>query len=819
MDQDWIAGEGGSDVLRVLSDRALIRPATFAPLHSIEVIDVSRAGDGIAVTLDAHALAQSGNGALEIYGCDKDIFLDTSAVGDAGHVRVETSGRITLADTDGQSVYVDGDGSGRVVGGAGDDAIHGAGHSDSLAGGGGADTIYGGGGRDLIRTGEGSDTVAGGAGGDTFALSAVAGSTTTIVDFDTANPLERLDLRDFTAARSFGGLAISSHNGDAVITAGSSRVVLDGIAPSKLSADDFILNGQSGINVFRIPTGSSESLIQEVIDEAPAGSVVELSAGTYSFGRTLIIGRDDITLRGAGSERTTIVSRIPDSDASATIKVAGRGDGPVIASLAASAHIGDKSLVLTSTTGLKVGDVIHISQANDRAWLDSIGDQEISTDTPPLREMLVRISGISGHTIALAEPAPYAFQAGKASIAELRPIKDVNVAGLRIETRFGTADPDAFSNTLPAWKGVATFEVDNATASTLHDIGIFNSASSAFLFDRDYRIFADHLHAEGSANKGGDGNGYAFHLHTAFANHLSDLSDRDMRHGVLFSSWHAEHYNVVTVASTNRDINFHGSPDAGNVVRIARSVMEYGASSHAWAAVSPGVYPTHPRSTIEANDVTFKYLRSVDRSDIVHADNGGADIATGARDDILYGGDSADRLNGGPGNDLMSGGGGSDRFVRSHGDGIDTIRDFDAGSGGDRIELDDYAFHAFSDIRIVQHDSGAYVDLGEDGGILLKGVKAGALTAANFSLADTEEAGLSDSVATKVYFVGTDGDDVLAMSPTALKSNATIVLGDGHDKIVAAGDGLTLDAATFGHFSGVDELECAGRRQALFDAR
>ena len=48
-----------------------------------------------------------------------------------------------------------------------------------------------------------------------------------------------------------------------------------------------------------------------------------------------------------------------------------------------------------------------------------------------------------------------------------------------------------------------------------------------------------------------------------------------MRHGVLFSSWHAEHDNVIMVSSTNRDINFHGSPDAGNVVRIERSVMEY----------------------------------------------------------------------------------------------------------------------------------------------------------------------------------------------------------------------------------------------------
>jgi Ca2+-binding RTX toxin-like protein len=819
--EDWIAAAGGTDVLRVLSARAVVKAGDLAGLRSVEVLDVSRASDGIAIALDGHAVSQSGSGALKVYGYDRDIFLDTSGVGGAGTVRVATSGSTTLADSAGQSVAVDSASRGAIIGGASGDRIAGGAFHDNLAGqdgndvldgNGGDDAIYGGRGTDLIRTGEGSDTVAGGAGGDTFVVAAQSGAVTGISDFDTQNPLERIDLRDFSSAKTFGGLSISSHNGDAVIHSGTSQIVLAGVAVADLKPDDFILAGQTGINVFAIAAGTSETLIQEVIDSAPAGAIIELAAGTFSFDQTLRIERSDITVRGAGSGKTVIVSRIPDSDASATIKVASGGEGPVMAKLAADANVGARSLTLTSTAGLKAGDIIRVAQANDRAWLDATGNDQIHTDTPPLREMLVKITGISGNRIAVSEPAPYAFEAQKATVAALNPLDHVALGGFRIETRFGRADPNDFTNTMAAWDGAATFEVDRATASRFYDIGIYDSASTAFLFNEVYAISGDRLHAEGAQNKGGDGNGYAFHLHSAFANTLTDLSDRDMRHGVLFSSWHAEHYNFITVASTNRDINFHGSPDADNTVRVARMVMEFGgADQHEAAAVQPGVYPKHPLSTIAANDVTFKYLRSVDRSDIVHADDSGADIATGGRDDVIFGGAGADRLDGGPGDDVMRGGGSADRFIRHHGDGSDTITDFKAGSGGDRIELDDYAFRSFAELRIEQHGSDAVLNLGADGTMRLKGVDASDLTAANFTFADDQAAGMTGKVTDAAYFVGSDGSDLIEMSPTALKSGATIVLGGGHDTIATgAAAGLTLDAATFRHFDGVDELDVSG---------
>ena len=73
----------------------------------------------------------------------------------------------------------------------------------------------------------------------------------------------------------------------------------------------------------------------------------------------------------------------------------------------------------------------------------------------------------------------------------------------------------------------------------------------------------------------------------------------------------------------------------------------------------------------------------------------GADaLSGGALDDVLYGlagndtvlgAAGSDRLHGGAGDDTLNGGAGSDTFVFRHGDGVDTVQDFTAGSGSDDV--------------------------------------------------------------------------------------------------------------------------------------
>jgi Ca2+-binding RTX toxin-like protein len=77
------------------------------------------------------------------------------------------------------------------------------------------------------------------------------------------------------------------------------------------------------------------------------------------------------------------------------------------------------------------------------------------------------------------------------------------------------------------------------------------------------------------------------------------------------------------------------------------------------------------------------------------------DSLTGsAGHNVLDGGAGKDTLKGGLGDDTLRGGGGNDRFVFHHGDGNDTISDFNAGhSGGDVIQLIGYGIGSFSDLQ------------------------------------------------------------------------------------------------------------------------
>ncbi len=145
---------------------------------------------------------------------------------------------------------------------------------------------------------------------------------------------------------------------------------------------------------------------------------------------------------------------------------------------------------------------------------------------------------------------------------------------------------------------------------------------------------------------------------------------------------------------------------------------------------------------------------------------GGSDTLSGeAGNDSLNGGSGSDVLNGGAGGDRLNGGGGSDTFVYrfisdspagAPADGRDQILDFTAGDIIDLSVIDarfttageqafnfigGSAFSAEGQIRVVQLAAGAEIQINISNGqpgaemlILLRGVNAGAISAASFDL-------------------------------------------------------------------------------------
>lgn len=127
-----------------------------------------------------------------------------------------------------------GGGADRLIGNSGDDVLLGRAGADSLYGGAGADTLKGGGGSDVIEVGPGGDVAVGGAGADTFIIRASADAAV-ITDFQNG-----ADQIIFNQVDAFSDLTIVSDGADAIVSAGDTKITLEGVDADQLGAEDFI---------------------------------------------------------------------------------------------------------------------------------------------------------------------------------------------------------------------------------------------------------------------------------------------------------------------------------------------------------------------------------------------------------------------------------------------------------------------------------------------------------------------------------------------------------------------------------------------------
>jgi Ca2+-binding RTX toxin-like protein len=712
---DVVSLGGGTD--RLVTQRSIdlgLPAVSLAGFSGLDEIDL-RSTSAATVKGSVGMITQSDAGRITLIHGTTPLTLDLREVdGREGFV---VSGRapVTLFDVDHQVVAVDEGTAGRILGGDGADTLLGAGRGDALSGGAGDDSLVGGGGDDVLSGGAGQDvlvagrgdaTLTGGAGQDRFVIGPDSGRVT-ITDLDTTGLMERVDLSQVDGIRSAADLRVRVDGGDVRVTGPGLDLVLQGAAGPGLDIRDALLPDQDPL-LYRVRPGDAIADIQTLLDLAPAGATVALDEGTYRVDRTLHIERSDIELRGAGEGRTVLLNAIPDAQATPVLKVQpyARGLWEDPTGLARDLARGATEVVLQDASGLAPGDLLFVNQANDAAFLASIGStgwQEPargrSSDTY-LREFRTRVEAVDGDTVTLADPSPFTFEAGVASARQSTFLSDVTISDLTVAGRWGDPDDGRFVNTLPAWNAVAAIRIDAVESSTIERVSVVDPASHAFRFQRTYEVEGRDLSATGAHNKGGGSNGYHFYLFETFRTELEGLSSVGARHAVLFSDLSAEHYNRIQIDFADRDINFHGGPDSDNTVIVDRLIKDYASYSKVqWMAVSPGNFPIHPRSDIAANDVTIRELSGGAIGDVVQGDdrgsvlsgNGANDrLSGGAGNDLLRGGEGNDWLAGAAGADTLSGGAGADDFVfqvpGTAFRGADRITDFTPGL--DRILLD-----------------------------------------------------------------------------------------------------------------------------------
>ena len=817
---DRVNGGNGTDTLTFLVPSLYVSSDRFDGATSIEAVDVIAATQSLIVGLDAHAVSQSSTDALDLRYGSNAMLLDVSAVGAAGKVVLNGTGLVTLRDGEGQVVTVADGVKGNVQGGAAADTINGGRGNDTLKGGDGDDVLDGGAGRDNVGGGAGfdrivlgsggADTVTGGTEGDTYVLK--AGGSAKITDFELDTLLERIDLRAFTDVHSMADMTLTDTSAGVSIAVGNASLTLSGITKAQLSENKFIYT-DSDPTVFKVAAGTKVEVVQALLDGAGPGVTVELAAGDYYWDHRLTITDSNVTLKGAGAGKTVIHSTIEADEADIAILAYAKGDRTKVGTFTASTAIDATKIKVTSTGGIKVGDVVYVSQLNDDAYIAETGNQEWAKvqgaeaygESLTLREAIVRVTAITGNELTLSHKLPYAFAAGKATLSTLPMLSGLDIGGFTVRTDGAAPDPYYFDNTDERWLSLPTIEFRGVQDSQFNDVSVINSHSVPIKFRTTFNMSGSGLLVDGAHNKLG-GDGYGFYLQESFADTFKDVTTLNVRHGVITSAASAEHYNTVEVTYTNRDVNFHGGPDSRNTILVKEMVLEYGSDGgQEWKAVSPGSPPEHPKSTISANDVRFVRMTGGGRPDTVYGADVGAYLNGMDGNDYLYGGKGNDTIIGGLASDFLSGGDGNDTI---RGDSaLDTIL---GGRGNDVIS-------GGTENDILSGESGDDRIKGDDGKDTLNGGDGADVLTGGLGIDRISTGGGIDRVE-RAFGEGNDiitdftagvGGDVLALNGFAVKSFAQLKLTQsGGDTILDLGNdgaitftGVTATALTAANFA------------------
>lgn len=574
----------------------------------------------------------------------------------------------------------------------------------------------------------------------------------------------------------------------------------DSLAASTVETD-----GDGAGLLVRVAVGATAADLNALIASAPGGTRIILANGTHVFTENLEIRRGDISLTGESEAGTILRFELAAGQADNAIE-ARAGDKTLLGTAEGALAAGATSITLADVSGLAAGDTLYIAQDNSAEYMAANGWSNVDpakAAANPFREMIVEIDRIEGNTVHLKQPIAYPMDTGAAKVHSIAMLTGVELGSFTVTFPFGTANANNFINTMPAYDSIAAVHLDGVKGASLSRISVIDAPSHGFDIRSSLGLVADDLYVRGAHNKGSDGNGYGIQLYEAFGSRMTNLEIYDTRHAVVFSSLNAEVGNRLHITATNRDINFHGSPDHSNVVRVDSAVLSYDPSQDEsgfrgyWPIVGSGSTMHAKIDPFAADIVVFKSAighEAAERIDGTVGDNllngmggndtligkagnddllggagrdtllgglgrdelfggtGGDVMRGGAGDDLLAGGASTDRILGDAGNDViiggwgkdtMAGGLGADLFILRAGDNYDRIQGFNVRQG-DRIVISGLAgVDGLEDLRVSQVAGGVQIRYSANGTVTLDGISLSQLDGAGFVF-DTQGATLAE---------------------------------------------------------------------------
>jgi Ca2+-binding RTX toxin-like protein len=420
-------------------------------------------------------------------------------------------------------------------------------------------------------------------------------------------------------------------------------------------------------DVIFVRPGTTASELQKLIDTAPAGTTLQLEAGHYKFDKTITINRDDISVVGAGSDKTFI--EVPSSLGEEAFQIGGGGTKGEF-TLAEDMTEGGTVMTLTGSHNFVVGDHVYLERESTKEFYEEIGDTEWANTDVPLRTSIAQVVAVDGLKITLSTGVHFDFTTGETTVKEIAMAENVKVGGFTVDYGLATADPSNFANTLSAYSRNAVIEVDGTAGLVLFDITSHDVPSLGVNVASSTNAKIDSITMTGAHNKGDGGNGYGLQIRDVYDSSFANLSDMDMRHSVVFASWTSAAGNFVHVAQTDRDINFHGGRDHDNVVVVDNSLRDANSD-----IIAPTLFinteGTHYGSVTAASANT-----GYDSGSSLSGMGGNDSLTGGAGNDLLIGGSGKDTLNGMGGEDIVDYSGNYANFtITSKGNGVYEVKD------------------------------------------------------------------------------------------------------------------------------------------------
>ncbi len=490
-----------------------------------------------------------------------------------------------------------------------------------------------------------------------------------------------------------------------------------------------------------IGTSVTASALNAIIASAQPGTTLILENGVHEFDAPILISRGDITLRGESEVGTQLRFSLAAGQEASDIQVMA-GAKTYVSTATEAIAAGATAITMANTGDLHAGDSIYLYQPNTADYLAANGWTNVTMADAaghPFREFIAEIDHIDGNQVFLKGPVPFAMDAVETRVFEIDLLHNVSLSDFTVTTNLPQANPFDFVNVLPAYDSKSAIVFNGTSGASLSHVSVINAASNGVTIQSSIGFTGQDILVDGAVNKGGDGNGYGVLLSESFNSNLSGLDLYNGRHAFIFSAWNAETGNTVQINNTNRDVNFHGSPDRGNTVIVDHAVMQYDPTQNTsglrdiWALVSHGG-KSHPYTDIYAtNDVQFHFAVGASANDTVFGTAAGDYLNGGGGADKLNGGDGNDYLVGGLKKDVLTGGTGSDTFLLRVGDDLDRITDFTFGAGGDTIVFaGNPKVTSMAKLVFTQNGDDLYIKYGVNGTVILEHHTIADVNAANF---------------------------------------------------------------------------------------